>query len=193
MQILAGVVDTEMIKRPFLGCRLSGEWVLKYTVKGFDGTHGGRHLYNIRGGGAARGVFFFFPLTYEAVKRGDRINPRYGHTLPTDNENSSCDVTLYVGEKESKVLKLSPMVFSFLVNPSGGFAIPSLLSQKIGLTDPTLTGRNNPFGSRGMARKVRHETMKPAVCQRQLLWTWLPLPSQQSTEIQGTWSESWSA
>ncbi|RJE24018.1 hypothetical protein PHISCL_03612, partial [Aspergillus sclerotialis] len=56
LQMLAGVIDTgssSVFRCAFPGRKSSGEWILKYAIKGFGGAHSGRHLYYMIGGNVA--------------------------------------------------------------------------------------------------------------------------------------------
>lgn len=103
LQMLAGVIDAQTsttFKCAFPGRKSSGQWVLKYAVKGFGGAHSGRHLYNMVGGNVNDVDFLLMKaINPEAEVLEDMPILR----LPS-KDGADLDVSLYVPEKEAAIL-----------------------------------------------------------------------------------------
>ncbi|KAI9375163.1 hypothetical protein BJX61DRAFT_191812 [Aspergillus egyptiacus] len=103
LQMLAGVIDAgapSAFRCAFPGRKLSGEYILQYTVKGFGGAHGGRHLYNMLGGNVNEVDFL---LMKRFTKKLD-LPPNMTTLLLPNNDTGEHDVILYVPEEESVIL-----------------------------------------------------------------------------------------
>ena len=102
--MLAGVVDAGALapfKCAFPGRKSSGKWVLTYTVKGFGGAHGSRHLYNMMGGNVTDVDFLLMKSMHKEVEALPGMTVL---CLPSKEGSNDHNVTLYVPEKESIIL-----------------------------------------------------------------------------------------
>lgn len=103
LQILAGVIDTRVYSTfacAFPGRKSSGQWILKYAVKGFGGAHGSRHLYNMIGGDVNSVDLLLMQKLSATTEVPQGVTTLY---LP-NKDSGECDVTLYVPDDESAIL-----------------------------------------------------------------------------------------
>ncbi|KAI1924043.1 hypothetical protein LOZ64_000785 [Ophidiomyces ophidiicola] len=103
LQMLAGVVDAAApisFKCAFPERKPGGSWILRYTIRGFGGAHGGRHLYNMIGGDVKKVDFLFMKAISADPEELRDTTMLY---LPSSQGHHD-GVILYVPENESTIL-----------------------------------------------------------------------------------------
>ncbi|KAK5128010.1 hypothetical protein LTR85_005127 [Meristemomyces frigidus] len=98
--MLAGIVEIGDSKTAFPGRKGDGEWVLEFQTRGFNGSHGSRHLYNMLGGKSYE-VDRLFRRKVEQSGSLDRTVKLLVPTVGSANVTAS----LYVRANEVKLLQ----------------------------------------------------------------------------------------
>ncbi|KAK5135365.1 hypothetical protein LTR08_005307 [Meristemomyces frigidus] len=103
INMLAGIVETGTSKIAFPGRKGSGEWVLEFEARGYDGAHGSRLLYNILGGKSHEVAKLFQRRAANDI--GETVYVAKLAVPSVDDNNRKA--ILYIRARESEILQES--------------------------------------------------------------------------------------
>ncbi|KAI1501485.1 hypothetical protein F5X99DRAFT_201161 [Biscogniauxia marginata] len=94
-QMASGVVASAAgdFKVAFCGRKAPGTYRLEHAVKGFQGAHGGRHLYNMMGGRAYEVDFMFARPLLQQQHNDSSSSPSSSSSSDNDNNNNNNNIS----------------------------------------------------------------------------------------------------
>lgn len=97
---MSGVVSSpdSNLAVAFCGRKPPGTYQLEYRLKGFQGAHGGRHLFNMFGGKA-------FEVDYMFARRVNSPIPEHGLVLDLPSTEKDGRTRMYVPQDEEDIIK----------------------------------------------------------------------------------------